>query len=107
LASVVHNFVCRGTIEGRLDQLIEAKQQLVKDVLEGGAKLLLTEMSDHELLDLVRLDIHSARKKKPKNWSSGRPARCDEIRENPQVEFGLPACRSGDWYTIASNPIGR
>ena len=57
---LVHKFVCRGTIEHRIDQLIEAKQQLVKDVLEGGAELLLTEMTDRELLDLVKLDIHAA-----------------------------------------------
>jgi superfamily II DNA or RNA helicase len=57
---LVHKFVCRGTIEERIDQLIESKQQLVQDVLEGGAELLLTEMSDSELLDLVKLDIHSA-----------------------------------------------
>jgi len=57
---LVHKFVCRGTIEDRIDRLIESKQQLVKDVLEGGAELLLTEMSDSELLDLVKLDIHSA-----------------------------------------------
>ena len=57
---LVHKFVCRGTVEDRIDQLIESKQQLVKDVLEGGAELLLTEMSDRELLDLVKLDIHTA-----------------------------------------------
>jgi SNF2-related domain/SNF2 Helicase protein/Helicase conserved C-terminal domain len=57
---LVHKFVCRGTIEDRIDQLIESKQQLVKDVLEGGAELLLTEMSDKDLLDLVKLDIHTA-----------------------------------------------
>jgi len=57
---LVHKFVCRGTIEDRIDQLIESKQQLVKDVLEGGTELLLTEMSDRELLDLVKLDIHAA-----------------------------------------------
>ncbi len=57
---LVHKFVCRGTIEDRIDRLIESKQQLVKEVLEGGAELLLTEMSDSELLDLVKLDIHSA-----------------------------------------------
>ncbi|CAB3774385.1 DEAD/DEAH box helicase [Paraburkholderia humisilvae] len=57
---LVHKFVCRGTVEDRIDQLIETKQQLVKDVLEGGAELLLTEMSNRELLDLVRLDIHRA-----------------------------------------------
>jgi superfamily II DNA or RNA helicase len=57
---LVHKFICRGTIEDRIDQLIEAKQKLVKDVLEGGAELLLTEMSDRELLDLVKLDISAA-----------------------------------------------
>jgi len=57
---LVHKFVCRGTIEDRIDQMIESKLQLVKDVLEGGAELLLTEMSDKELLNLVKLDIHAA-----------------------------------------------
>ncbi|MDA8382061.1 MAG: DEAD/DEAH box helicase [Betaproteobacteria bacterium] len=57
---LVHKFVCRGTIEDRIDQLIESKRQLVQDVLEGGAEVMLTEMSDKELLDLVRLDIHTA-----------------------------------------------
>ena len=57
---LVHKFICRGTVEDRIDQLIESKQQLVQDVLEGGAELLLTELSDRELLDLVKLDIHAA-----------------------------------------------
>jgi hypothetical protein len=57
---LVHKFVCRGTIEDKIDQLIDSKQTLVKDVLEGGAELQLTELSDKELLNLVTLDIHSA-----------------------------------------------
>ncbi|MDP2811324.1 MAG: DEAD/DEAH box helicase [Rhodocyclaceae bacterium] len=57
---LVHKFVCRGTVEDKIDQLIESKRQLVQDVLEGGAELLLTEMSDRALLDLVKLDIHAA-----------------------------------------------
>lgn len=56
---LVHKFVCRGTIEDRIDELIRSKQQLVQDVLEGGAEIHLTELSDAELLDLVKLDIHS------------------------------------------------
>ena len=58
---LVHKFVCRGTVEDKIDQLIESKQQLVKDVLQHGAELKLTEMSDKQLLDLVALDIHAAR----------------------------------------------
>jgi non-specific serine/threonine protein kinase len=57
---LVHKFTCRGTIEDRIDRLIDSKQKLVKDVLESGAEVLLTEMGDRELLDLVRLDIHTA-----------------------------------------------
>jgi non-specific serine/threonine protein kinase len=57
---LVHKFVCRGTVEDRIDQLIESKQALVKGVLEGGAELQLTELGDQELLELVALDIHSA-----------------------------------------------
>ncbi len=57
---LVHKFVCRGTVEDRIDQLIESKQKLVTDVLQGEAELLLTEMGDSELLNLVKLDIHSA-----------------------------------------------
>lgn len=57
---LVHKFVCRGTVEDKIDQLIESKQTLVKDVLEGGSELQLTELSDKELMNLVALDIHSA-----------------------------------------------
>jgi non-specific serine/threonine protein kinase len=59
---LVHKFVCRGTVEEKIDQLIESKQQLSKDILEGGAETLLTEMKDEELLKLVALDIKTALK---------------------------------------------
>jgi non-specific serine/threonine protein kinase len=57
---LVHKFVCRGTVEEKIDLLMESKRQLVTDLLEGGADLLLTEMKDDELLRLVALDIHKA-----------------------------------------------
>jgi SNF2 family DNA or RNA helicase len=57
---LVHKFVCRGTVEDKIDQLIESKRQLSTDLLEGGADLLLTEMKDEELLKLVALDINKA-----------------------------------------------
>jgi len=56
---LVHKFVCRGTVEEKIDQMIESKQRLSKDLLEGGAERLLTEMNDEELMDLVRLDIRT------------------------------------------------
>ncbi len=59
---LVHKFVCLGTIEEKIDKLIESKRSLSHDLLEGGAELLLTEMKDDELLKLVALDIHAAEK---------------------------------------------
>ena len=59
---LVHKFVCCGTVEEKIDQLIESKRQLSRDLLEGGAEMLLTEMKDQELLKLVTLDIKSALK---------------------------------------------
>ncbi|MFN0168251.1 MAG: DEAD/DEAH box helicase, partial [Bryobacteraceae bacterium] len=59
---LVHKFVCRGTVEEKIDQLIESKRQLSQELLEGGADLLLTEMKDDELLQLVALDLNKALK---------------------------------------------
>jgi non-specific serine/threonine protein kinase len=56
----VHKFVCRGTVEDRIDQMIEQKKQLAGDLLGGGAEMLLTEMKDEELLQLVGLDLNTA-----------------------------------------------
>ncbi|HLH30110.1 MAG TPA: DEAD/DEAH box helicase [Terriglobia bacterium] len=57
---LVHKFVCRGTVEEKIDALIESKQKMSQDVLEGGGELLLTEMDNEQLLKLVALDIHTA-----------------------------------------------
>jgi non-specific serine/threonine protein kinase len=59
---LVHKFICRGTIEDRIDQLIESKRQLADDFLGGGGEIKLTEMSDRELLSLVALDLDAAMK---------------------------------------------
>jgi len=57
---LVHKFVCRGTLEEKIDALIETKLQMSKDMLEGGMDLQLTEMNNDELLKMVALDIHAA-----------------------------------------------
>ena len=59
---LVHKFVCRGTVEEKIDRLIESKRQLSDELLEGGADLVLTELKDDELLKLVALDINKALK---------------------------------------------
>ncbi len=57
---LVHKFICRGTIEEKIDALIEAKTGLANELLEGGAEKRLTEMSNDELIRMVTLDLHSA-----------------------------------------------
>jgi SNF2 domain-containing protein/SNF2 helicase protein/helicase-like protein len=57
---LVHKFVCQGTVEQKIDEMIEGKKQLSKDLLEGGGELLLTEMKDEELIRLVALDLRAA-----------------------------------------------
>jgi non-specific serine/threonine protein kinase len=57
---LVHKFVCRGTVEEKIDELIDAKRKLSDDLLAGGGEVLLTEMRDDELLKIVALDVHSA-----------------------------------------------
>ena len=57
---LVHKFICRGTVEDKIDQMIESKQQLAGDFLSGGADMVLTEMKDDELLSLVSLDLAAA-----------------------------------------------
>jgi superfamily II DNA or RNA helicase len=57
---LVHKLVCRGTVEERIDRLIEDKQAMVRGVLEAGAETLLTELSDKELMTMVALDLRRA-----------------------------------------------
>jgi non-specific serine/threonine protein kinase len=59
---LVHKFVCRGTVEEKIDDMIESKRHLSSELLEGDAGLLLTELNDKELLDLVSLDLGKALK---------------------------------------------
>ena len=57
---LVHKFVCRGTLEERIDEMLRSKQKMTDDLLgpnqEG--EILLTELSDKELLEYVSLDVH-------------------------------------------------
>jgi superfamily II DNA or RNA helicase len=57
---LVHKFICRGTVEEKIDALIEAKLGLSNEILDGGAETRLTEMSNDELLRIVSLDLTRA-----------------------------------------------
>jgi non-specific serine/threonine protein kinase len=57
---LVHKFVCRGTVEDKIDELIVQKADLSRQLLDGGAEALLTEMSNDQLLRFVSLDMSKA-----------------------------------------------
>jgi len=57
---LVHKFVCRGTVEERIDRMIEEKKALSTELLEGGGEKLLSEMSNEELMSFVCLDLQRA-----------------------------------------------
>jgi superfamily II DNA or RNA helicase len=59
---LVHKFVCRGTVEEKIDKMIEDKRALADALLSGGGEINLTEMTDDALLRLVSLDLHAALK---------------------------------------------
>ncbi len=57
---LVHKFVCGGTVEERIHELLLGKKQLAEEVLSQGAERALTELSDEELLEVVSLDLDRA-----------------------------------------------
>jgi superfamily II DNA or RNA helicase len=57
---LVHKFVCRGTVEEKIDTLIESKKELAAALLGNGGEINLTEMTNDDFLRMVRLDLHTA-----------------------------------------------
>jgi hypothetical protein len=52
--------VCRGTVEERIELLLESKAGLARDLLEGAGEIPLTDFTDEQLLALVSLDMRKA-----------------------------------------------
>lgn len=50
---LIHKFVCTGTLEEKIDAIIDTKQNMADSMLAEGAEKLLTEMSNDELVDFV------------------------------------------------------
>lgn len=57
---MVHKFITRGTLEERIDQMIDTKKGLAGDIIDGGAEKVITEMSTKELIDMVSLNLQQA-----------------------------------------------
>ncbi len=54
---MVHKLVTKGTIEEKIDEMIEEKTALSNDVIGSGGEAWITELGNDELMDLFRLDI--------------------------------------------------
>ena len=59
---LVHKFICRGTVEERIDEMIARKRLVAGEVIggEGSGETLLTEMDNDTLLKFVKLDLNQA-----------------------------------------------
>jgi superfamily II DNA or RNA helicase len=56
----VYKFVTRGTLEERIDTLLEHKREMADRVLGAGQERWLTEMSDEQLQAFLRLDSEAS-----------------------------------------------
>ena len=53
---MVHKFVCKGTIEEKIDEMISSKTKLAEDVIGSGGESWITEMSNEQLLSMMSLE---------------------------------------------------
>lgn len=54
---VVHKFVTKGTIEEKIDQMLEEKKQLSDKVIAPSGESLITEMDNKDLIGLFKLSL--------------------------------------------------
>ncbi|HRI09655.1 MAG TPA: DEAD/DEAH box helicase, partial [Nannocystaceae bacterium] len=57
---LVHKFVCRGTLEERIDAMLRDKQGIADGVLADDGERRLTELDTDELMRVVALDLRTA-----------------------------------------------
>jgi superfamily II DNA or RNA helicase len=54
---MVHKFICKGTIEEKIDALIEDKKKLAGEIIPSSGENWITEMNDTEIKNMFRLTI--------------------------------------------------
>ena len=52
----VHKLVCKGTVEEKIDALINSKKELAESIITAGKASWITELGDAELMNILRLD---------------------------------------------------
>ncbi|MFH1491684.1 MAG: DEAD/DEAH box helicase [Pseudomonadota bacterium] len=54
---IVHKFLTKGTVEEKIDMMLEEKARLSDDVIAATGESWITEMKDNELMDLFKLAL--------------------------------------------------
>jgi non-specific serine/threonine protein kinase len=54
---VVHKFITKGTIEEKIDMMLEEKSKLAQDIIQSSGESLITELDNRELMNLFTLTI--------------------------------------------------
>ena len=57
---LVHKFVCRGTLEEKIDKMIRDKKAISQELFSEEGEVNLTEMNNEQLMQFVALDINKA-----------------------------------------------
>ena len=57
---LVHKFICSGTIEEKIDEIIFRKRELVDTIIKSGCDVTLSDLNDAQLLNILSLDINRA-----------------------------------------------
>ncbi len=57
---LIHKLIVKGTIEERIDDMIDSKKSLAGEALGEKSEFKITGLSDEEILNLVHLDLKSA-----------------------------------------------
>ncbi|KMP11315.1 helicase SNF2 [Candidatus Nitromaritima sp. SCGC AAA799-A02] len=54
---IAHKFLTQGTIEEKIDQMLEEKSRLSLDIIQGSGEAWITEMDNKELLNLFKFGL--------------------------------------------------
>lgn len=54
---IVHKFITRGTIEEKIDRMLDEKKELADQVVSQSGETLITEMDNKQLMNLFRLTL--------------------------------------------------
>jgi len=54
---VVHKFITKGTIEEKIDSMLEEKAALSRNVIQSSKENWITEMDNNEILDMFKLNL--------------------------------------------------